>query len=99
MNRKPLRIRSEAQEEINSAFEWYFQRSPAAAEAFLTEIGASLEQIVSHPQLYPAYTKNTRRRILERFPYSVIFQEKDDVILVIAIAHAKRRAGYWRRRI
>jgi plasmid stabilization system protein ParE len=99
MRRKRLRIRSEAQEEINAAFDWYFTRSPEAADGFLTEIGASLAQIVSHPQLYPAYTKNTRRRVLAGFPYSVIFQEKDDAILVVAVAHAKRRAGYWRRRI
>ncbi len=65
MSQKPLRIRFEAQEEINSAFDRYFQRSPRAADAFLAEIGASLAQIVSNPQLYPQYTKNTRRRMLE----------------------------------
>jgi plasmid stabilization system protein ParE len=99
MKRKRIRIQSQAQEEINEAFDWYFKRSPEAADAFLTEIGASLAQIVSRPQLYPAYTKNTRRLILANFPYSVIFQEKDDVILVVAVAHAKRRPGYWRGRI
>ena len=99
MTRKRVRIRSEAQEEINAAFDWYFKRNPEAADAFLTEIGASLEQIVSHPQLYPRYTRNTRRRVLAVFPYSVIFQEKDEVILVVAVAHAKRRFGYWLKRI
>jgi plasmid stabilization system protein ParE len=99
MKRKRLRIESQAQEEINEAFEWYFKRSPEAADGFLTEIGASLAQIVSHPQLYPIYTKNTRRRVLAGFPYSVIFQEKADTILVVAVAHAKRRAGYWRGRV
>lgn len=99
MIQKPFRIRSEAQEEIDSAFEWYFQRSPEAAEAFLTEIGDSLEQIASHPQLCPAFTKSTRKRTLERFPYSLIFQEKEDTILVVALAHAKRRPGYWAGRL
>jgi len=65
----------------------------------LTEIGASLKQIASHPQLYPVFTRNTRRRVLEGFPYSVIFQEKADLILVVAVAHAKRRPGYWKARI
>jgi plasmid stabilization system protein ParE len=97
--RKRIRIQSQAQEEINEAFEWYFQRSPGAAEAFLTEIGASMAQIASHPQMYPPYTKNTRRRVLSAFPYSLIFQEKDDSVLVVAVAHAKRRPGYWRGRI
>jgi plasmid stabilization system protein ParE len=96
---KRIRIHSQAQKEINEAFEWYFKRSPKAAEAFLSEIGASVAQIASHPQFYPVYTRNTRRRILEKFPYSVIFQEKDEVILVVAVAHAERRPGYWRGRI
>jgi plasmid stabilization system protein ParE len=99
MKQKRIRIQSQAQEEINEAFDWYFKRSPEAADAFLTEIGESLAQIVSRPQLYSAYTKKTRRRILANFPYSVVFQKKDDVILVVAVAHAKRRPGYWRGRI
>ena len=99
MTRNSIRVQSQAQQEINEAFDWYFRRNPGAADAFLTEIGASLAQIVSHPQLYPPYTKNTRRRVLERFPYSVIFQEKEDAILIVAVAHAKRRPGYWRARI
>jgi plasmid stabilization system protein ParE len=96
---KRLRVQSQAQQEINEAFDWYFKRSPEAADAFLTEIGASFAQIVSHPQLYPSYTKNTRRRMLVGFPYFVVFQEKDDAILVVAVAHAKRRPGYRRGRI
>jgi toxin ParE2 len=99
MNRKSLRIRSEAQEEINAAFEYYFQRSPESADAFLTEVATSLRLIVYQPRLYPSLTKNTRRRVLEGFPYSVIYREKDDIILVLAVAHAKRRPGYWRKRI
>ena len=96
---KSLRIHTQAQEEINEAFDWYLRRNPQAAEAFLTEIGSSLQQIQSHPQLYPPFTKNTRRRVMTRFPFSVFFQEKDEVILIVAVAHAKRRAGYWRKRI
>jgi plasmid stabilization system protein ParE len=99
MRRKRLRIRSEAQQEINEAFEWYFARSPEAAEAFLAEIETSLQQIVSHPRLYPIFSENTRRRVLNRFPYSVFYIEKEDLILVVAVAHAKQRPGYWKKRV
>jgi hypothetical protein len=37
--------------------------------------------------------------VLAKFPYSVIYKEKDEVILIVAVAHAKRRPGYWRGRI
>jgi plasmid stabilization system protein ParE len=96
---KRLRIRSEAKEEIDAAFEWYFKRSPKAADAFLEEIETSLKNIVSEPHLYPIFTKNIRRRVMTGFPYSVIFREEAGSILVIAIAHAKRRPGYWTKRL
>jgi len=60
---------------------------PKAADGFLTgKSGHLLRRLSLHPQLYPAYTKNTRRRVLAGFPYSVIFQEKADAILVVAVA-------------
>jgi plasmid stabilization system protein ParE len=99
VKRKRLRVHSQAQEEINEAFEWYFKRSPEAAEAFLAEIGTCLKKIVSHPQIHSPYTRHTRRGMLAKFPYSVIFLEKDEIILIVAVAHAKRRPGYWARRL
>lgn len=98
MTQKHLRIRSEARSEINAAFEWYFQRSPIAADAFLAEIAVVLKRITAHPKLHPSFTQNTRRAVLDKFPYSVIFQEKNETILVIAVAHAKRRFNYWAQR-
>jgi plasmid stabilization system protein ParE len=99
MANRPIRIRPEAELEIEEAFERYRQESARIADRFLKEIGASLEKIRRHPRLYPPYTRNTRRRILGSFPYSVIYQEKQDVILIVAIAHAKRHEGYWASRL
>ncbi len=99
MKRRKLRILAQAQQEIDEAFDWYFKRSPDAADAFLTEIGVALKQIAAQPQLYPAYTTNTRRRLLETYPYSVVFQAKEDMTLIVAVAHSKRRPGYWRKRV
>jgi len=99
MKTKPVRIRSEAQAEIEEAFERYREESRELADRFLTEIGKSLDLIRLHPRLYPIATKNTRRRILHSFPYSVIYQEKQEVILIVAVAHAKRREGYWAGRM
>ncbi|MGA2249846.1 type II toxin-antitoxin system RelE/ParE family toxin [Terracidiphilus sp.] len=99
MSLKPIRLRSEAGLEIEDAFEYYRRESPRTAARFLTAIGASLKKIRRNPQLYPPYTKNTRRRVLGSFPFSVIYQEKEDIILIVAIAHAKRREGYWLKRL
>ena len=94
MSLKPVRLRLEAEIEIEEAFEYYRRESPRIADRFLNEIAASLTKIQNDPQLYPSYTKNTRRRVLGSLPFSVVYQEKEDVILIVAIAHAKRREGY-----
>ena len=99
MSFKAIRLRPEAELEIEEAFEFYSRESPRIAEQFLNEIDASFKKIQNAPELYPRYTKNTRRRVLGSFPFSVIYQEKEEVILVVAIAHAKRREGYWTKRL
>jgi plasmid stabilization system protein ParE len=77
MTSQRLRIRSEARREIDEAFDWYFARSPEIARAFLDEIENSLRQVAAHAQRFPLYTANTRRRVLDRFPYSVIYSREE----------------------
>jgi hypothetical protein len=45
-----------------------------------------------------AVARHARRILLDRFPYSVIYRASADEILIIAVAHLRRRPGYWRHR-
>lgn len=74
MSPKAIRIRSEAELEIEEAFERYRRDSAHIAERFLTEIRLSLKKIRRIPKLYPPYTRNTRRRVLGSFPFSIVFR-------------------------
>jgi hypothetical protein len=49
------------------------------------------------PDMLRIYT-GTRRYLLKRYPYAVIYRELDDLIWVVAVAHGKRRPGYWKSR-
>ncbi len=44
--------------------------------------------------------KNTdyRKCVIQRFPYVMYYMDLDAVIWIAAIAHAKRRPGYWMSR-
>ena len=99
MSGRPVRIHSEAQKEIDEAFEKYFAASREVAERFLIEVDISIERITASPKLYPRFSRKTRRRVLAEFPYSVIYQDKEDTVLIVAVAHAKRRPGYWAKRL
>jgi plasmid stabilization system protein ParE len=89
----------EALREIDDAFEWYFERSLKAAETFIAEATRALSLIASSPAIWPDFESGTRRYVLRKFPYSVIYRELNDGIEVIAMAHHKRRPRYWRGRL
>ena len=95
---KSLLFHREAEEEIESARDWYAQQSLVAARAFLKEIETSVEQVMKAPEMWPLYEDDIRRYVFRRFPYSLLYRVESSRILVLAVAHAKRRPGYWRER-
>jgi len=84
--------------EAKKAYRWYLARSPQAAMRFMAELDATVAKIVVDPARYPQYLAGTQNGRLRRFPYSVVFRTQGQVITIIAVAHGKRRPGYWKSR-
>jgi len=95
----PVEFAPEALLEIDDAFEWYLKRSLQAAAAFTAEVDSALALIASSPRSWPPFEAGTRRYVLRRFPYDVIFQEIAAGVEIVAVAHHKRRPRYWRSRL
>jgi plasmid stabilization system protein ParE len=89
----------EALEEAEAAARWYAERSATAAVAFSDEIDAAESAIARLPDTWPPWDHNTRRYLLRRFPFSVIYRVESHRILIVAVAHGHRRPGYWESRI
>lgn len=98
MARLNLEIHPEAALEFERSYEYYASRSIIAADAFLHEIDAALEGILENPLLWPRYLEGYRRRVLSRFPFSIVYRVVDDVVEVVGIVHDKKRPGYWKSR-
>ena len=77
---------------------WYAERNSQTAEAFLAELDHAQEQVAEHPDRWPVYLHGTRRYRFRRFPYLFVYHAKPGRITVLAVAHAKRRPGYWKTR-
>ena len=58
----------------------------------------TIEDVLANPLTYPLISKEIRRKLLDRFPYSFLYVIEDEVIRVIAVAHQKRRPKYWYNR-
>jgi plasmid stabilization system protein ParE len=88
----------EAVEEVETARRWYAERSPLAARAFLAELNLAVERVRETPERWPRYTKGVRRYVLPRFPFTMIYRKKGEVVEVVAVAHHRRKPGYWKSR-
>jgi toxin ParE1/3/4 len=88
-----------AQRDFQEGLHWYRKRSDQAAEGFITSMERTLERIADHPERFRLVAENIRKAHFKRYPYSLIFRILQDCIKVYAVAHDKRRPGYWQRRI
>jgi plasmid stabilization system protein ParE len=87
-----------AEEEISDAFHWYKERSPFAADAFRAEIFAAIDSLAEDPTMWPADAEDVRYYILRRFPYTIHYEVAGTIVTVLAVAHQRRRPGYWQER-
>lgn len=94
-----LRFVEEASGEAEEAQQWYRERSEAAAAAFLNELDHAVAVVMDAPHRWPKHIAGTRRYVFPTFPYELVYLPEDDVINVVAVAHEKRRPGYWRKRL
>jgi toxin ParE1/3/4 len=93
-----VRLHPLAADEAESANRWYRQRNVAVAEEFMLELDAAMEAIAEAPDRWPRVHTRYRRFLLHKFPFSVVYIRRQTFVEVIAIAHHRRRPGYWRHR-
>ncbi len=91
-------IHPAAAEEIEAAEDWYFDVDPNVAANFRKTVFAALKRIGDQPRTFPIVEVGLRRCTLRGFPYVILFDDSTERILVIAVAHTRRRPGYWKRR-
>lgn len=78
----------------------YYERSEAGLGLrFSREVYATINRIVLDSAAWPRISDNTRRCLTRRFPYGVIYEIRQDDILIIAVNHLSREPFYWKDRI
>ena len=87
-----------AREELNEAAAFYDARVPGLGEAFLDDVERAIETIQENPRIGAAVGRRFRRTLIGRFPFSIIYAEREGEIVIVAVAHQRKRPGYWRGR-
>lgn len=89
---------AEARAEFDEAFHWYAERSGETALSFAAEVDVTIGNVLSDPERFPRTYAGCQQSRLHRFPYVVVYHRSADRISIVAIAHVKRRPGYWTHR-
>lgn len=88
-----------AQIELDEAVEYYNYEVPGLGDAFLSEVLDALDRIGKYPEAWHPSSKRTRRCQARRFPYGIIYQIREQELLVVAIANLHRKPDYWKDRL
>jgi toxin ParE1/3/4 len=96
-----LELHPEAHAELRGAALWYDERRPGLGDEFIAEVSASLNRVGDAPESYPVWPGTPaagpliRKATVQRFPYVIAYEKHEQHLLVLAVAHAKRRPLYW----
>lgn len=99
MSAKTVEYHQGAIADVKSAVSWYGKRSHKAALDFVEELHRAADTIRRGPERWPLGKNNTRRFLLWRFPFSIIYSEHESAIMIWAVAHGSRRPEYWENRL
>jgi toxin ParE1/3/4 len=99
LTERSVSLHPEALDEAVAATEWYAKRSRRAAESFLDEMDRMIVRLSENAGQFPTFDFGTRRAMLRRFPWPLVFRETSSGLEVIAVVHSRRRPGYWRNRV
>jgi toxin ParE1/3/4 len=87
-----------AAQELAVAAEAYDSRAPGLGRELVSEARRLIALLCAHPQIGEPLDKVHRRLPMRRFPLLLVYRVDSDLIRVIAVAHRRRRPGYWRHR-
>ena len=94
----PSRFHPAARREYAAAIQHAEREWPGRGQRFQAEVERSADRIVDAPEQGSPYLHGTRRFVLLNFPYSTV-NVSLELGHIVAVAHHKRRPGYWRKRL
>lgn len=81
--------------ELDDAIEYYEIQLQGLGKKFLDEVLDSIALITQFPDLFPKNSEHTRKAVLRKFPFNIIYTLFKDDIYIIAVAHQNRQPEYW----
>lgn len=95
---KTVRFHPDAESELLHAAAYYEAQQPNLGRRFLTSVQDAVNRIRLNPRLYPIVELDVRRCFTRTFPFGVLFRERPDEFVIMAVMHLHRDPDYWKNR-
>ena len=95
---KLVRLLQPAEREMVDAACYYQSQSSGLGVEFLDKVESAFHDIAMNPDRWPVILHEIRRRLVYRFPYAVLYRIESAEIIVVAVAHLRRRPESWTER-
>lgn len=94
----PYSFHPEAEAEFAAAASFYESRVAGLGCSLSAEVHRTISLIREYPDAGVLVRPSVRRVLVDRFPYAVVYRHDPISVIILAIAHVRRRPGYWQRR-
>ena len=91
----PIEYLPGARRDFDESFDWYAKREIQVAMRFANAINSALVEVATNPARFASVDGAHHESALKKFPFRIVFRLVANRVLVVAVAHAKRRPGYW----
>jgi plasmid stabilization system protein ParE len=95
---KAVRFHPDAESEMIEAAAYYEAQQPDLGRRFLASVQDAVNRILLNPRLYPIVELDVRRCLTKTFPFGVLFRERPDRFVIMAVMHLHRDPDYWKIR-
>ena len=97
--KKEIHFHPEVAQEIKSSYDWYESKVNGLGKKFLDELESGFLSIQTFPNIWANFQYGFKRYLLGNFPFSILYKEAPEKIIIIAVMHNSRKPNYWMERI
>ena len=94
-----VRFHVHARREMHKEFDYYERRELGLGMDFLSDVQSCVAEIKGAPLMRKEIAPEIRRYRCSRFPFALIYRVRGEEIVIVAVAHSKRKPRYWARRM
>jgi toxin ParE1/3/4 len=94
-----LIVRDEARRELLEARDYYDEQRGGYGLRFVEAVEREFALLLQFENIGKSVGNGVRRRTLSDWPYGIFYRLRGDELIIVAIAHHRRRPGYWRSRL